>query len=317
MKDYKWTSKEQSKKLNEIMQILEPYYTEYLVNNSYRLIIIPDNYKNLVDNKLLVGLSKPFYQYKNGYCKMELESEYLARKKRYEEQQKKEEEQRKKEQEELEKRNEIIEDLKKNFNGEWKDKEWIEKNIGIYEPWDNVYEYFWSLIGNNWKVKDWKYNIQLEVRTLEKIQDIKNNGINGRKFLRTKYKNSKGYKANIEEKGYLEIEYPDSFGVYGIYIEDELVYIGSTIRPFEVRFEEHRQNVKNGSNELSLYQYLREAKKNEYEVTFRVLINCGKIETNKKFDIVDVESMELALITYFQPKYNIAGIKMPFRYKLD
>ena len=31
----------------------------------------------------------------------------------------------------------------------------------------------------------------------------------------------------------------------------------------------------------------------------RILVDCGKIETNKKFDIVDVESMELALITYF------------------
>ena len=58
MRDYKWASKEQSKKLNEIMQVLEPYCTEYLVNNSYILIIIPDNYKDLIDKQDVIMKSE-------------------------------------------------------------------------------------------------------------------------------------------------------------------------------------------------------------------------------------------------------------------
>ena len=44
-----------------------------------------------------------------------------------------------------------------------------------------------------------------------------------------------------------------SYGVYGIYENDELVYVGMTMRDFEQRWEEHKRGIETCSNELIFY----------------------------------------------------------------
>lgn len=44
------------------------------------------------------------------------------------------------------------------------------------------------------------------------------------------------------------------YGVYGIYINNELVYIGMTMRDFETRWQEHIAKIKSGSDELYFYK---------------------------------------------------------------
>ena len=44
-----------------------------------------------------------------------------------------------------------------------------------------------------------------------------------------------------------------SYGVYGIYENDELVYVGMTMRDFKKRWEEHKRGIETGSKELIFY----------------------------------------------------------------
>ena len=45
-------------------------------------------------------------------------------------------------------------------------------------------------------------------------------------------------------------------GVYGIYVNDELVYIGSTTRTFGVRFIEHRERMIKGYKKQKNLSYI-------------------------------------------------------------
>ena len=100
------------------------------------------------------------------------------------------------------------------------------------------------------------------------------------------------------------------YGIYGIYIGEELVYIGMTMRPFIERWKEHVRYAKNPSMENSqqpyLYKAMREAKA---EVELRAIIPLDTYKTKR-----DVKCMEFALITAFKPKYNYSGVVVPYRW---
>lgn len=101
-----------------------------------------------------------------------------------------------------------------------------------------------------------------------------------------------------------------SYGIYGIYIDNELVYIGKTIRNFEERWKEHEACVKDkqiaNSNQPYLYEAMRN---NKYE--FRKLIEFTK---EIMYDW-DLQCMEFALIETHKPKYNYVGVKVPYEFK--
>lgn len=105
-------------------------------------------------------------------------------------------------------------------------------------------------------------------------------------------------------------------GVYALTVDDEIIYIGSTIRSFEERINEHRKNMENNSKELKVYDILRECKKQGKEIIWKIIVDCNELKVNKILTIEDVESMELGFIDYFKPKGNVAGIKTEFKYKI-
>ena len=125
-----------------------------------------------------------------------------------------------------------------------------------------------------------------------------------------KYKNSKGYMTAIQSQGYVKVdsEGNEGKGIYGLVEDGEIVYVGYTNRSFKVREKEHRNNLKIKSNELQLYKYL----KKDFE--FKPLIDITQLQANSELSVRDIQSMEFALISLYKPKYNIAGVKVPYKY---
>lgn len=103
-----------------------------------------------------------------------------------------------------------------------------------------------------------------------------------------------------------------SYGIYGMYYKERLVYIGMTMRAFEDRWKEHIDNIMQGSKELKLYSYFQP--KDINDIQFKILINCKDMQTNSELTRRDVESMELAMINYFRPQYNLSGVSYPYQY---
>lgn len=275
-----------------------------------KTLILPDNYKELIGN-LQSYLSKDFYKYQSKiFNKAKTRSEYdkeLEEKKRV-----LEEEKRKKEKE-LIRQKELKEKIKKLCQGmQYRDKEWIEKHIGIYYTWDNALEYFWTIIGDNYFQK-WNGEILLTKETFDKIQKINDSivGLRGRTFLSRKFK-VKGYSHSISFDQFMKKETvkPTSYGVYGIYKDGALMYIGSTMRDFQVRFEEHIQNIEMKNNELYIYSLLDDG-----DISFKKLIDVATLKTNSQITRRDVESMELGLIALYAPPGNVAGKCSEFKYK--
>lgn len=97
------------------------------------------------------------------------------------------------------------------------------------------------------------------------------------------------------------------YGVYGIYVNNELVYIGMTMRDFEKRWQEHINKIKSGSNELYFYKQLQKYDE-EIKLHFKILVDASeKVIDKKSFSEDEVKSMEYALIKVLKPKYNLAG----------
>ena len=99
-------------------------------------------------------------------------------------------------------------------------------------------------------------------------------------------------------------------GVYGVYRNRQLIYIGSTI-DFNKRWNEHKRNIKNKDYKLYFYKLI----KPEDNIEFKILIDGSKLKADKTLTATDLKTMELALITLSQPIGNIAGRLQPFRYK--
>lgn len=206
--------------------------------------------------------------------------------------------------------------LRNSYQGVWRDNSWIKTHIGEYYTEDPAYEYYWTLIGDNY-LTDWKGNIKLEIETYRKVKEINNSKIlKPSKFLSRKFKNLKGYSSQILDETYIssKIESSDNYGVYAILADEEIIYIGSTTRSFDIRIKEHKDSVKSGSEKLKLYSIIRQLQQEKKKISWRPIVNCRSLKTNKIFTKDDIESMELAFISYFQPIGNLAGKEVPFRY---
>lgn len=102
-----------------------------------------------------------------------------------------------------------------------------------------------------------------------------------------------------------------SCGVYGIYQNNELIYIGMTMRNFEDRWSEHLKNIKEKNKKLYFEQFIDIEK----DIQFKRLIDICQLKTNKEITRRDIESMELALISLYKPIGNLAdGKRYEYKY---
>ena len=99
-------------------------------------------------------------------------------------------------------------------------------------------------------------------------------------------------------------------GIYGIYENNELVYIGMTMRNFQVRWHEHLENIKEQTNALPLYRLIN----SDNKITFKILLNKKYMFSNSEITRRDLEAMEFALIQEHKPKYNFSGRTQEYRF---
>lgn len=128
-----------------------------------------------------------------------------------------------------------------------------------------------------------------------------------RKEIDNKYKKESNKQKQKEKK-------KEQQGIYGIYIDNELVYIGKTEVSFKTRFKQHKDNMDNGDTTY-IYKLLREAKLNNRNIQMKPLITLDQIKVDGKLTSKDIQAMELGLITLYQPQGNVKGRLQNYQFK--
>lgn len=306
MKDYGFSSNKS--KLNQIMNDLLEQGKLQFIN---KILIVDDNYKQFIDE---TGLSKAFYKYKNttftqGYLVSEYQKMLEQQRLQKEEEQAREKQERIK----LQQDQEEVNKLKDQFKGHWVTQEEVNQSGISYFNWHPAMEYYWSCINNKYYIgKDGVVYIPQEL--YNNIYTMNVGGLKGSTFLQRSYKMKNRYgskRITISHNEENAIDTNQPYGVYGIFYNDKLIYVGSTMRPFEKRFQEHKTNILMKSNELNVYKLINDIN----NVEFRILIDVQQLKTNKILNRSDIESMELALITIYQPEGNLAGRVTEFQYR--
>lgn len=214
-----------------------------------------------------------------------------------------------KREEEIEKKKKLEEEARKEKEIEYYNsipnnqkisEQWVKENIGRYYNWKSIYEYYWYLLQHNWKKANWKGDIKVQEDVYNKIMTLPD----GKKFLQAKFK-YKGYSHNIIGTYRDDIVKERNSGIYGIYINNQLVYIGITMRNFEDRWDEHRKGFEIKSNDN---YYLYSSLKPGDVIRFERLLVIEELKVNDEITRRDLEAMELALIHIYQPKFNYQGI---------
>ena len=205
--------------------------------------------------------------------------------------------------------------LREKYGHTWKDLNQIEKDIGKYDV--PFVEYYWTIIGDAYKKKDWKENILLRQDIYDKISIDKTfKTFPGYKFLNTAFKNSKGYNARIADT-YVNVTANESgAGIYGIYYQEnedvtpELIYIGLTEKGFESRWQEHKDNFANPSIKTE-HMFLYKHNLDPDKISYKPIIDIRKLLIKGELTTHDLQIMKLTCIDLYKPKYNIQGILQP------
>lgn len=108
-------------------------------------------------------------------------------------------------------------------------------------------------------------------------------------------------------------------GIYGIYIDNVLIYIGKTNKNFGTRFGQHKQfmNSRNFEDKTELYKILQSAKESNRTIMLKPLIIVENLKTDFNITVRDLEAMELALITLYKLQCNIEGLKKEYVFRND
>lgn len=101
------------------------------------------------------------------------------------------------------------------------------------------------------------------------------------------------------------------YGIYCIQYRGEVIYIGMTLTSFEQRWKEHLQLFKNPKHsDMILYH----SGLNPDELEFRPMVDLTQEKANKELTKRDIKAMEMGLIACFKPRFNISGVKIPYRF---
>ena len=75
--------------------------------------------------------------------------------------------------------------MRKRHGTRWRTYEWVKNYIGEFDRWDNSFEYYWNLIGNDWR-RDSEGNILLSRGVCQEILEDSRFG-EGRDFLKSHF----------------------------------------------------------------------------------------------------------------------------------
>lgn len=130
-----------------------------------------------------------------------------------------------------------------------------------------------------------------------------------------KRKRQQKRKKTEERKKKQAIKENSDRGIYGIYCNNKLIYIGKTNVSFEIRFKQHKEAVESKSTTQFLYKYIIQQKEqNNAEIIMKPLVNVKELKVKGKINNRDIEAMELALIDLYKPICNIQGIKQDYEF---
>ena len=102
---------------------------------------------------------------------------------------------------------------------------------------------------------------------------------------------------------------------------DRIIYIGSTTRTLEQRYDEHRRALEEygdyvegrketfSKGNMALYQGLYWLKKNRFDIRMEVLLDIKDMKYRRGWRCTerDLRLIECAMIAKYQPEYNLAG----------
>lgn len=115
------------------------------------------------------------------------------------------------------------------------------------------------------------------------------------------------------EEEYIEYENSQRSGIYGIYSNEELIYIGQTTQSFEKRFQQHKNSTFEDTGKL--YHTLREEMYNGKQISYKPILPLDKMKVGKE-EITkrDLDLIECAFITAFQPRANTMGMDKEYNF---
>ena len=100
-------------------------------------------------------------------------------------------------------------------------------------------------------------------------------------------------------------------GIYGLYADNKLLYIGSTRETFKHRLQGHNSVLKKENHTNALYSYLK-YNDDKKSLTMKPFVIFDYVRTNKAIDAEACGWMELGLISSFRPRFNQKGLKEIF-----
>lgn len=145
---------------------------------------------------------------------------------------------------------------------------------------------------------------------IEELKYLNGRGMPESEFLKLKEEYEK--KKAEERKKKQAIKENSDRGVYGIYCNDRLIYIGKTNVSFETRFKQHKEAIESKSTIQFLYKYI--VQQNNAEITMKPLVNIKELKVKGKITNRDIEAMELAFIDLYKPICNIQGVKQDYEF---
>ena len=104
-------------------------------------------------------------------------------------------------------------------------------------------------------------------------------------------------------------------GIDGIYVNDELVYIGKTLNSFAKRFDNHNYYMRHSDKGSKMYKDLSLLKAAGNHIYMKPLVILEELKINRPLTDSELKAIELSFIYAFRPKYNEEGLTR--KYNLD
>ena len=100
-------------------------------------------------------------------------------------------------------------------------------------------------------------------------------------------------------------------GIYGIYCDDKLIYVGKTYFSFVERFKEHTRQIMDTSEarqKKGVHAFLRQQQREGKKIEFKVIVDVSVFDEDRDILEHDIDMMELAILTQYHPKYARQGV---------